>query len=174
MIMNRYLKGVLTALLTLFASHAALAGPIGATGPDAYGYTGDDIAYNYRNMSGATTFSLLDDQMSGAIGLGFDFDFYGSLFNSVHVSSNGFLDFDGGSHGCCVGRQMGLTDSYGGGLIAGFWEDIDPGNGGQPFENVLRYDTQGSVGMREFIVEFLPIVLRREQRDLPDDPSRRQ
>jgi hypothetical protein len=124
------------------------AGAAAALATNAYGYVMTLPAF-----PGARTFTgnsqlLVDDQMSGALPIGFDFVFYGETYNTVYVSSNGFLDFDGGNHGCCDGRQIPVDDNFNN-IIAGNWTDLNPSIGGGIF-----YDTLGAPGSREFIVAF--------------------
>lgn len=146
---------VCSTILLIVAYAAQLqAGTIGPKGPDAFGYAGNDIAYNLRDISASGTFlSLGDDSVSGALSIGFNFGFYGTTFSSTHVSSNGFLDFDGGSDsGCCSGRALPDVDGTSGGIIAGFWEDLNVPQGN------IRYQTLGTVGSREFVVGFYDVA----------------
>ena len=92
---------------------------------------------------------LGDDSISAAIPLPFTFSFFGTDYNEVYVSSNGFLTFDAASpSGCCTG---GLIPSPQGpnNLIAGWWEDLDPPEGG-----AIRYRTVGNPGNQRFAIEF--------------------
>ena len=75
----------------------------GFGGPDGFGYRfidsdepgGPDFQWNDLSASGTRISSLTrDDEMSGPIPLGFLFEFYGHTFDSVRVSTNGFLSFD--------------------------------------------------------------------------------
>lgn len=74
----------------------------GFTGPDAFGYRSVDSdaaggpAFDWIDISATGTVieSLVDDeQLSEPIPLGFDFPFYGQIFSSVRVCTNGFLTF---------------------------------------------------------------------------------
>ena len=44
-----------------------------------------------------------------------------------------------------------------GAMVAFCWEDIDPGNGNQPAENVIRYKTVGTAPNRIFVLEFFNV-----------------
>jgi len=128
-----------------------LAAPIGATGPDDFGYQGDDIAYNLRNIrSSGKRLRLREDQVSRGIGIGFGFSFYGNTYSTAYISSNGFITFSRRqSHGCCAGAR--IPDAAGpNNLIAGWWEDLDPSEG----RGRVRYQTLGEAGSREFVVGF--------------------
>jgi hypothetical protein len=52
---------------------------------------GSDPLLNIQNTG--TALNLGDDQMSGMKPLGFDFEFYGSTFDDVNISMNGFFTF---------------------------------------------------------------------------------
>ena len=52
---------------------------------------GTDSLINIQNTG--TALNLGDDQMSGMKPLGFDFEFYGSTFDDVNISMNGFFTF---------------------------------------------------------------------------------
>jgi hypothetical protein len=103
--------------------------------------------------------SLGDDEVSSALPIGFTFDFYGNEYNSFHISSNGLLMFTPsfasgiGSTGCCNGQLL-PEPSDPNNLIALAWEDLDPGNGGQPLENIIRYETIGLAPNRILVVEY--------------------
>lgn len=149
--MNRLLAATVAAFAIGTMSQVQ-ATPLGPSGPDAFGYSGNDIAFSLRNIAQSGTFVPLDDDaQSGAIALGFSFNFYGSVFDSVHISSNGFLDFDGGDSGCCEGRPLPQVDDISGGIIAGFWEDLNNPQGN------IRHQTLGPAGSREFVVGFYDV-----------------
>lgn len=129
---------------------AASASPIGPKGPDFFGYQGNDIASNLRNVStSGTTVSLSDEQMSSAINIGFAFSFYGTSFTQLFVSSNGFLDFDGGNPSIGLPESVPGGGSIGGGIIGGLLRDHDPSQGG-----TVAYQTLGSPGSRQFVLGF--------------------
>lgn len=133
----------------MMASSVSLAVPLSATSPDAFGYSGAAIANNLRNVSTSGTFvSLGDDQTSGAINIGFNFDFYGTGYTQTYISSNGFMGFSAGmSNGCCTGAALPQNDGSNN-LIAGLWEDLNLPQGN------IRYQTLGAPGSRTFVVGF--------------------
>src|SRR4030095_15573608 len=115
-------------------------------GPDAFGYRFIDSdsaggpAFNFEDISTTGTgVSLSDDQVSGAVNIGFTFDFYGTSYTQVYISSNSFLTFLAGqANGCCSASPMpsaGSPDA----VIAAWWGDIFPPGGGS-----IRYQTLGS------------------------------
>jgi len=113
------------------------------------GFTEASIAFNLRDISGSGTFvDLSDDEVSGAVAIGFTFNFYGVDYTSAYISSNGFITFSAGqSQGCCTGANIPDFSSPNN-LIAGFWEDLNNPQGN------IRYETLGTIPNREFVVGF--------------------
>ncbi len=146
--------------------------PASSGGPDPYGYRfvdsdePDGPAFDWVDISatGTPIESLTgDDQSSGAIPIGFPFDFYGTPFESVNVATNGFLSFTNAGAG--YNNQplpSGMAPEF---LIAPFWDDLD--FGGQvrasyladgssftiQFTNVAQY---GGDGVYTFQVSLYP------------------
>lgn len=119
-------------------------------------YNVSSSTFGYSTLSAPTTVTLSDDSVTSTpIPIGFDFEFFGATYNSIYISSNGFISFqspdqdaDGNPDeevdGCCRGHQIPLS-LYPNTYIAGYWEDLDPSQGG-----TIQYENLGS----EFIVEF--------------------
>ena len=104
-----------------------------------------------------TPVSLTDDDVSGALPIGFNFDFYGNTYSNFYISSNGFLTFNAGSpNGCCSGQNLPNATAPNN-LIAFAWEDLDPGNGGQPAENLVQYTTIGTAPNRVLVAEYFNV-----------------
>ncbi|MEM7035868.1 MAG: HYR domain-containing protein, partial [Bacteroidota bacterium] len=124
------------------------------TGPGFTNYTAQQIGFN-AITGGGTTISLGDDVVSGGLPLGFNFEFYGNVYNTAFMSSNGFLTFNSGSpNGCCSGQALpnGAAPNN---LIAAAWEDLDPGNGlSGDGRNRIWYTTVGAAPNREFRITF--------------------
>ncbi len=118
-------------------------------------YTVDDtIAFDFQDISGTGTALVLgDDEVSAAIPLGFSFDYFGSPYSDVYVSSNGFLTvLPGQDDGCCTGMPiptLGDPD----GVIAGWWEDLYP-----PGAGTIQYQTLGTTPNQVFIVQFTGVA----------------
>ncbi len=129
-------------------------------GPDAFGYVFIDSTesggptYNFEDISGTgSPISLGDDQMSGAIPLGFVFTYYGTDHTHVNVSSNGFLTvIPGQSPACCTGQPLPQNDAQNG-MIAGWWENLDP----SIIDGAIHYQTLGSAPNQRFIVQFTQV-----------------
>ncbi len=144
-----YLAIVCISIIFLAAINAKDVSATPWPGPDDFGYTGIEIPYSFTDISGTGTFvSLSDDQVSGAIPIGFTFNFYGVDYTEVYISSNGFITFSPGmDDGCCTGGAIPNADGSDN-LIAGYWEDLNypPGN--------IHYQTMGAPGSQRFIVQF--------------------
>ena len=56
-------------------------------------YTWSAIAYNWVDASGGAGIGADEDDSSGTVPIGFSFTFYGSSYNTVYVSSNGYMSF---------------------------------------------------------------------------------
>lgn len=71
----------------------------------------------------ATAFPPTDDGFQGPAELGFDAYFFGGLYSSTYVSSNGYVTFGAGSADY---TPTGLGAAYGGlPIIAAFFADVD-------------------------------------------------
>ncbi|HRQ40767.1 MAG TPA: proprotein convertase P-domain-containing protein [Chloroflexota bacterium] len=117
-------------------------------------YAADDtIPFNWEDISGTgTPVTLTDDSVSGAIPLGFSFTYFGDNYSDIYISSNGFLTvLPGQPNGCCSGGILPSTTTPNG-VIAGWWEDLNPSAGG-----TVHYETLGTAPNRVFIVQFTDI-----------------
>lgn len=115
------------------------------------GYVADDtITYNFQDISSTgTSFVLGDDEVSPPLPIGFDFEFFGVTYTSFYASSNGFLSTSDQGSGCCTGDPL-PDPAEPNGVIAGWWEDLDPGEAGSG----LYYETLGTAPNRVFIIQF--------------------
>ncbi|GAF81040.1 unnamed protein product, partial [marine sediment metagenome] len=111
-------------------------------------HTVSPIPFSLRNIRlTGTAVPLGSYEMSGAIPLPFNFNFYDTDFSELFISSNGYITFLSGQY---VSSARPLPDTYTpNGLIAGFWTYMDPSVGG-----TIRYQTLGSEGSRQFVIGF--------------------
>ncbi len=96
-----------------------------------------------------TNVTLTDDQLTGALPIGFNFNFFCNNYSQFHISSNGFISFDPlAGAGCCAGQN--LPDFFpSNNLIAAAWDDLNPGGGG-----TIGYFTTGAAPNRRLVVNW--------------------
>ena len=103
-----------------------------------------------------TDVALGDDDGTGPIPMGFTFTFIGNDYTDIYISSNGYLTFD-------PADVTDLSDdaipdaNMPNDIIAVAWDDLDPGNGGQPAINVVRYSIEGISPNQIFVVEYFNV-----------------
>ena len=114
-------------------------------------YTIESIPINTDPYDGTTIPNLTDDSFTDIINIGFNFCFYGNVYDQFIISTNNYICFD-------------LTDALGyspwnteviptGGdifnSIMGPWMDLNPSNGGN-----LKYQVLGVAPNRRMVVSF--------------------
>ncbi|MBM3332402.1 hypothetical protein FJY68_11245 [candidate division WOR-3 bacterium] len=141
--MNRYLVLLLLPVLVV------------ASGPDRGGYRWIDSdgpggpAFNWIDIAGTgTKITLGDDDNQGPFALGFSHGFYGKLYDSVRVCSNGWLSFTSESHQFHHFPVPDTRDPNS--LLAPLWADLDPAQGGSVY--YLADTAQG-----RFVVTWLNV-----------------
>lgn len=118
--------------------------------PASASYFQSSISRAYPDITGTGTNSTFsDDQLTGPIPLGFSFDFFGNAYTSAYISSNGFLTFTPQASGCCDGMPIPTAGDEVNNFVAGAWTDLYP-----PAHQGIFYETIGSPGSRQFIVQF--------------------
>jgi uncharacterized repeat protein (TIGR01451 family) len=120
-------------------------------------YTVYQIPYNPDPFANGTlAVAMEDDVYSGVIPIGFNFDFYGNTYNSVLISTNGYLSFDLSLSGLFSPWQTyALPDInmiYN--AIMAPWQDINPMLGGE-----IRYQVNGTAPFRRFVVSYYQIPM---------------
>lgn len=117
-----------------------------------YGYTYATCDYDPKPTEG-TSVCLGDDQVSGAIPIGFSFNFYGNTYTECYIGSNGFVTFNSGlGTGCCTGQVL-PNSSFLNTIFIG-QEDLNPNLCG--FGDI-NYYTTGVIGDNTFVVNFVNI-----------------
>ncbi len=111
-------------------------------------YTVAPITYGLTSGTG-TNVSLGDDQLSGALPIGFNFNFYCNNYSSFYISSNGYISFDAGAGaGCCTGDPIPAVATPNN-IIALAWEDLNPNSGG-----TINYFTVGTAPNRQLVINY--------------------
>src|SRR5687767_3586606 len=85
--------------------------------------------------------SMLDDDVTTTLPLGFNFDFFCTTYNQVRIASNGFITFDFGSipfAGTPYAQAL-PSSTVPNAVIAWNWNDLDPSMGG-----TVTYTTIGT------------------------------
>ncbi|MEK7226629.1 MAG: SprB repeat-containing protein, partial [Bacteroidota bacterium] len=142
--------------------------------PDIYGlassYTlnpGSNIpgcfpVYAQPNDPAGTPTSLsVDDTYSSVVNIGFPFPFYGTVYNDLVVSTNGYVSFDislagGSSHWQNLGDLP--NTSYDRALIMGPYHDLFPGQPTSPTQSI-QYQLFGTAPSRRWILSFYKVPL---------------
>lgn len=97
-----------------------------------------------------TSIEGCDDCESNQILLPFGFTYAGQTFTNVYVSSNGFIRFStpDGSGWEYPGQPFPSVSGPNGGVVGGYWEDLDPQSGD------VFYQTIGTAPNRTFVIQF--------------------
>ncbi|MBD3169576.1 MAG: T9SS type A sorting domain-containing protein [candidate division Zixibacteria bacterium] len=73
-----------------------------------------------------------DVSNSGPYDLGFDFEFYGNTFSSINICSNGWMSFTDSTTTAYYNRRIPHSSAPNN-MIAPFWENLNPGLGGNVY-----------------------------------------
>ncbi|OGC93468.1 MAG: hypothetical protein A2W25_05635 [candidate division Zixibacteria bacterium RBG_16_53_22] len=123
-------------------------------GPDAFGYEWvdsdepDGPTYEWRDITGPGTQIPMsnDDQNLGPFDIGFDFSYYGVVYNTFNVCSNGWISFT--STDITYFNQPLPNFNAPLNMIGPFWDDLYPPTGGEYW-----YYSDGS----ELVVSFINV-----------------
>jgi hypothetical protein len=128
-------------------------------GPDSGGYSATDAAvYSFIAINGAGGASVLGgtDDAVALVSLPFSFQFYGTSYTQLCISSNGQAFFVTSSAACVEAGDFANTDLTLAGppgnlpAIMPYWTDLTLLGAG----SAVYYQTQGTVGSRRFIIEW--------------------
>ena len=103
----------------------------GSGGPDNYGYSwidsneagGPNFEWNDISTIGSAT-SLSGDDSYISLTLPFNFKFYGNDYESINVSTNGFISFSALTSSGLYSNDPIPTTSMPNNMIAAFWDDL--------------------------------------------------
>ena len=94
-----------------------------------------------------------DDCLMSNIPMGFNFTFFGKVYDKINIGSNGIVGFgDYMRDGCCSGSVIPLND-YNNNIIALGQTDWVPNR-----TTSIRYETRGSAPNRRFLIQFLDVM----------------
>ena len=106
------------------------------------------VSPNAVEVTTSTGATLTDETYSGAIPLGFGFNFFGNRFTNIYVSSNGWASFTPATTSA-FSRAAIPSAGIPNNLIAMWWGDLDPGSAG-----TITYATTGTAPNRKFVLNF--------------------
>ena len=118
-------------------------------GVDAYGNFAP-AQFNWIDISNPVNDTgISGDDVSGTVQLGFDFNYYGSLYNSVGIATNGFLTL--GASNASFSNVNIPNVAAPNNFIAPFWDDlyVFPSKGGKIYAATL-----GIAPNRKFVVSW--------------------
>ncbi|MBL4652696.1 MAG: gliding motility-associated C-terminal domain-containing protein [Flavobacteriales bacterium] len=101
-----------------------------------------------------TAVNLFDDELSAALPIGFDFNFFCDTFQTFYISSNGFITFDSGEGPFPLTGQVLPDPLSANNLIAFAWEDLDP-NGS--VDGTIEYFTTGTSPNQILVINFIDV-----------------
>jgi subtilisin family serine protease len=107
----------------------------------------DDVPFDWVDTTGGQSSGIAGDDTSVQIPLGFDFEFFGSIRNTVTISSNGYLTF--GPYGQEYLNYPVPNPANPSDVIAPYWDDLNPSLGGE-----VVYLVAGSAPNRSLTVEW--------------------
>ena len=118
-------------------------------------YTIENIPLNMDPLNSGTNLNGLgDDVHSGVIDIGFNFCFYGNIYDQLLISTNNYLTFDlTNANAYSAWNTYTIPSALPPGqvinAILGPWMDLNPNNGGGLFYNVY-----GVAPFRRFVASF--------------------
>ncbi len=100
-------------------------------GPDAFGYTWannhdeNGPQFGAYGISGTTPLPITGDDEGTSLALPFEFPFYGTYYDTVYVSTNGYLTFDSADITDYSNDDI-PSSNYPNSIVCGLWEDLSP------------------------------------------------
>ena len=114
--------------------------------------TATPISFAPEAAPTANLVDLSDDERTGPLPIGFDFEFFGVKYTHFNLSSNGFLTFaDEFNSGCCSGGVIPSDDGLNA-LIALAWTDLYPSGGGR-----IAYEVRGSGRDHRLVISYTDV-----------------
>ncbi|MHC5039954.1 MAG: InlB B-repeat-containing protein, partial [Planctomycetota bacterium] len=142
----RSLRCILAISLVLFLA--------GGTATAQVTYVKTNFTIGMTPLSGGTTLWTVGDDAIATVPIGFTFNFWGTNYTQVYVSTNGMFSFTSSTHSnaWATNETIGASPSAHGFAVA-FWDDLYVANGA----SLVSYQTTGSAGNRTFTVEWLNV-----------------
>ena len=120
-------------------------------GTDSYAVS--NITFSPYTIMGGNSVTMVDDQMSMPLPIGFQFCFFGNTYTQFYIGSNGWVGFSPGQTIAFTANPIPNSGVFvPRNCIMGPWMDWNPGVGtGSPY---IRYQTQGIAPYRRLIVQW--------------------
>ncbi|HEY6063256.1 MAG TPA: hypothetical protein VIV35_06580, partial [Chitinophagaceae bacterium] len=147
------LKGIIPDIHGLTSSYSLNPGSFNSGCFPVYGAPNDP--------GGTPTNLTIDDRYSSVINIGFPFPFYGTVYNNLVASTNGYLSFDislAGQFSHYANNGDLPNGAYDRALIMGPYHDLFPGQPTSPQQRI-QYQVFGTAPHRRWILSFYKVPL---------------
>jgi len=131
------------------------------TGPDTYGYyaySSDDIlyqqspVYNWVEIENiGTEINIPNSEYTTTVNIPFNFKYYGTNFNQVRISTDGWIAFGSGSQVAYSNNSLPSNDAIAS-MVAIFWDDLVDNNAPSSQINQIFYYNDAT--NHRFIIEW--------------------
>jgi hypothetical protein len=151
------MRTLLSAAVALALFHSFPARSATAPGPDAFGYSvATTTAFSFTQITNGLRVLYFADDEAVTVNIGFSFNFYGVNYTNVSFTPNGLMTF-GGASSDCNNTNLSTTVAPSNNLpcIAVLWDDWETQSVGS---DGLYYRTVGSIGSRQFIVQWNKVI----------------
>ena len=119
--------------------------------PSLGGYASAPVAYDFiPNVPTAGALGPGTDDSAATVALGFTFNFWGTNYTQMVISSNGYLAIPGQS-GTVYQNTAIPAAAVPNGTICGYWDDLNPAATGS---GKIYYQTVGTAPNRRFVVHW--------------------
>jgi len=147
--------------IVTFSLPVATADSLDPTGPDAYGYyaySSDDTIYEQSPVYNwveidpvGTTIPITGSDQTTTVNIPFSFKYYGSSFNQVGISTDGWIAFGSGTQAAFTNISLPNNDGIFS-MAAIFWDDLVDDNGASFQINQILYFND--ITNHRFIIEY--------------------
>jgi hypothetical protein len=135
------------------SSSLALSSSASLSSPSLPSYTVAAVTYAPEAAPTLGKGPNCDDCLMSNIPMGFEFTFFGKVYDKINIGSNGIVGFgDYMRDGCCSGSVIPLND-FNNNIIALGQSDWVPNR-----TTSIRYETRGTAPNRRFLVQFLDVM----------------
>lgn len=136
--------------VTVVADDSALVCVEGSDWPA--NYTWEEMPFEWESEIGSPLNQSDDDY--DYVSLGFDFDFYGTLYSGIYICSNGMIKFNAGSSdysNSCLPSSESAAQF----MVAPLWDDLNPAQGGDVYYKYIN--VVGLSPSRRFVATWLEV-----------------